>query len=69
MKVYKIKYVEKEEIDYGLFGLGYEEHDGFLPELYISEEVARKHLPKDKKSCWNWNEKTYSIVEQEIVEE
>jgi hypothetical protein len=66
MKIYRIKYIEKEELDCGLFGPGYDEHEGFLPELYISEEVARKHLPEDEKK-W-WSEKKYSIVEQEIIE-
>jgi hypothetical protein len=67
MKVYRIKYVEKEELDCGLFGPGYDEYEGFLPELYISEEVARKHMPQDEKHYWG--ERRHSIVEQEVIED
>ena len=48
-----------------------EDEDGkshsFLPDIYISREIAEKHKPEDYE--WPWQEVTYEIIEQEVIED
>jgi hypothetical protein len=43
------------------------ESHGVMPGIYISREIAEKHKPEDYE--WPWEEVTYEVIEQEIIEE
>ena len=48
-----------------------EDEDGishsFLPGIYISIEIAEKHKPENYE--WPWEEVTYEVIEQEVIED
>lgn len=58
MKVYRIQCNTVDED-----GTSY----SFLPGIYISSEIAEKHKPEDYE--WPWEEVTYEVIGQEIIEE
>jgi hypothetical protein len=43
------------------------ESHGVMPGIYISREIAEKHKPEDYE--WPWEEVTYEVIEQEVIEE
>lgn len=65
MKVYRIKFVENEEIDCGLMGPSWDTTEGILNDVYESEEVALKHIPEDIDTCYR--KVKYSVIEQEVI--
>ena len=44
----------------------YGESHVFMPEVYISKEIAEKYKPEDYELPWE--EGKYEIIEQEIIE-
>lgn len=65
MKIYRIKFVENEEIDCGLLGPSWNTTEGILDEVYASKEVALRHMPEDIDNYYH--KIKYSVIEQDII--